>query len=202
MTALVGLVRIDLPGGPVIRLSEGGEVRWGADLFVPFDPSYGALGSVESLAEGIGVEVPALQLTLLPPSSASAASLVQPGSQSARVRLWLARYDPASMTVISAGSAMFDGFLDTATLVRGPGKLELRCQVVAMLERLFELNIGNSLNQTFHKSIWPGETGEDQATGLSLPDAWGVEGPVQATTYYSGGGGAETWAGRGTIRLA
>ena len=197
----VGLLKIEFPTRTV-RLCDGGYFVWGAETYRASDAVFGTIGSIEELTEGVGDEVPALELVLNPPIETAPASLVQPGFQNSRVRLWLARYDPASMTVISAGSAMFDGFLDTATLVRGPGKLELRCQVVAMLERLFELNIGNSLNQTFHKSIWPGETGEDQATGLSLPDAWGVEGPVQATTYYSGGGGAETWAGRGTIRLA
>src|SRR3546814_10142793 len=67
---------------------------------------------------------------------------------------------------------------------------EVAVSVVSLAERLFELNIGNSLNSAWHKSVWPGELGHDKATGLSLPVAWGVESPRSSgggTTrpYYS-----------------
>src|SRR3546814_1850748 len=54
---------------------------------------------------------------------------------------------------------------------------EVAVSVVSLAERLFELNIGNSLNSAWHKSVWPGELGHDNATGLSIPVAWGVESP-------------------------
>jgi len=201
MQAVVGLCRIDLRAGPVIRLSAGAEIKWGADLFVPFDPSYGALGGVDALGEGVGVEVPALQLTLLAPSATAAAALVQPGEQTARVRLWLAAYDPDTGLVTDAGDARFDGFLDTATLAYALRSLELRIQCVSVQERFFELNIGNSLSPTFHKSIWPGETGEDQATGLVIQDAWGVEAPPQQVAAPIGGAGGGMGLGFGDVRL-
>jgi hypothetical protein len=47
--------------------------------------------------------------------------------------------------------------------------------VVPNTARLLERNIGNSLNSAFHKSIWPGETGHDNADGLGRQIAWGVE---------------------------
>lgn len=201
---VTGLVRIDMPGGAVIRLSDGAEIRWGADVFVPSDAVYGTIGEIEPPEEGVGVEVPALPLVLLPPSTASAADLVQPGNQSAVVQAWIAEYDVASATVSGTPDRLFYGFLDTGTLVRGPGKLELQTMVVAWTERLMELNIGNSLNPTFHKSVWPGEGGEDHATGLGLPDAWGVEAPPSQFALPVGGGGsagsvftgAGVWAGR------
>lgn len=190
---VTGLVRIDLPDATVIRLAEGADVRWSAETYLASDPDWGAIGSIEALGEGVGVEVPAMQLTLLPPSTAAAATLVQPGVQKARVRLWLAQWDMATGTVTDAGAALFDGFLDQATLTRGPGRFELALSVVAALEHLFELQIGNWLSPTFHKLVWPGETGEDHATGLSLPDAWGVEAP---TPGYVGGAmpGKAPWA--------
>ena len=128
---------------------------------------------------------------------------MQPGNQTARVTLWLAQYDPATATVTGTPSVEFHGMLDQATLVRGGGKFELVVSVVSLLERLFELNIGNTLNPTFHKSIFPGEGGEDHATGLGLPDAWGVEAPAQSAASVGSGGsagsvftGAGVWAGR------
>src|SRR3546814_7709774 len=67
---------------------------------------------------------------------------------------------------------------------------EVAVSVVSLAERLFELNIGNSLNSAWHKSVWPGELGHDNATGLSIPVAWGVESPRSSgggttSPYYS-----------------
>src|SRR3546814_15904051 len=65
---------------------------------------------------------------------------------------------------------------------------EVAVSVVSLAERLFELNIGNSLNSAWHKSVWPGELGHDNATGLSIPVEWGVESPrssgVGTTRHY------------------
>lgn len=183
---VTGLVKIEMPDATVIRLSDGAEIKWGAETFRPRHATYGAIASVDSLSEGIGNEVPQLQLILHPPSTAAAADLVQPGSQKARVRCWVAQYNADSNAVIDAGDALFDGFLDQAKLTRGPGKFELAISVVSGQELLFELNIGNSQNPAFHKSIWPAETGQDHATGLVLQDAWGIEAPA-GQSYAVGG---------------
>jgi len=60
-----------------------------------------------------------------------------------------------------------------------------------MIERLLLRNSGNSLSAAWHKSIWPGETGHDQATGLKTPVAWGVAAPPGGVSGggYGGGGG-------------
>lgn len=187
MTTYAGLIRIDLPSAVVLRLSEGAEIKWGSDLFVPAHPVYGGLGSVEALTEGVGSEVPAAQIELLPPSTTSAAALVQPGAQKSLVRAWLAEIDLATSTVSGTPDLLFYGFLDQSRLVRGATALSLKISIVSLLEQLFELNIGNGLNPSFHKSVWPGETGEDQATGLVLQDAWGVESPLGQGGYASGG---------------
>lgn len=190
----IGLVRIDLPGGTVLRLSEGMAIRWGSETYLPRDATYGAIAGVQGIEEGLGDEVPMAMMKLLPPSTAAVAELVQPGIQRARVRGWWAEYDADAGTITGTPQEQFDGFLDRSELVRGPDSLELNFAVVAWLEYLFELNIGNSLNAGFHKSIWPGEGGEDHATGLTIPDAWGVEAPPANTTtvvpsyrtYWSG----------------
>ena len=196
---VTGLIKIELPGGVTIRLSDGGEFVWGAETFVPRHATYGAVAQVEGLEEGVGNEVPDLQILLNPPSATAAADLVQPGAQKSRVRCWVAQYDLDTNAVTDPGDPLFDGFLDQAKLTRGPGKFQLGLSVVSMLEQLFELNIGNSLNPTFHKAVWPAETGEDHATGLVLQDAWGVEAPPSGSSGTSGGGsggGGGSWADR------
>lgn len=189
----IGLIKIDLPGGATIRLSEGVVVSWAGEIYAPRDATFGSIGKIEGLEESIGGGVPQLQMTLNPPLTASAAALLIPGAQRARVRAWLAQFDVDMGEVTGVPALQFDGFLDRAELSRGPAVIELVVAVVSWLEHLFELNIGNSLNPGFHKQVWPGETGEDQATGLSLPDAWGVEAPPRAA---SGTSTATTMVGR------
>ena len=187
MPGYCGLVKIELNGGPVLYLSEGAEVKWGSDVFVPRHATYGGIGAVETLTEGVGNEVPALVLELLPPSTTAAADLVMPGVQKSLLTAWLAEYDSDTMTVTGTPVALFRGFLDQARLSRQGGALALRVSVVSLLEQLFELNTGNSLSPSRHKLVWPGETGEDQATGLVLQDAWGVQSPGNASSSYGSG---------------
>lgn len=181
---LTGLCQIDLPDH-TIRLCDGGRIDWDGEVFRARDAEFGTIGSVEPLSEGASDEIVPLVLTLLPSSTAAAADLVQPAFQGSRVRLWLAEFDVASGMVVGDPTLRFDGELDQAALTL---QLELELTVVAAVARLFELNIGNSLSPAFHKSVWPGETGHDQATGLSFPDAWGVEGAPMPASRTSGGG--------------
>lgn len=201
--AAVGLTKIELPGGATIRLSEGAEFIFGGELYAPRDATYGRIGGAEAIEEGIGNQVPALQLTLLTPSTTAAADLVQPGYQTARVRAWLAEYDPDTQAIIDAGDPVFDGFLDQAVLERGPDSFELSLSVVSLLERVFELNIGNALSDAYHQSIWPGELGEAHATGLGLADAWGTDSPVPVYAEAGGGGGGgPSWRGSQNVNYA
>ena len=187
---LIGLLKIELPSA-TIRLCDGGFMPWGAEMFRSSDPVYGTIGSVDSLSEGIAESVPALDLTLLPTALAAAADLVQPGFQRSRVRFWIAEFAPDDGMLVGAPEPMFDGQIDQATLVEGRGERRLELSIVSNLERLFSRNRGNSLNPRWHKSVWAGETGHDNATGLSVPVAWGVE--------SQGGGNGSSVGGPGSL---
>lgn len=193
--SFVGLLKIEFPTRTV-RLCDGGVFTWGAETYRAKDDVFGTLGGIAALSEGAGDEVPALELTLAPPGDTAPGSLVQPGFQNSRVRLWLAQFNPVSGAIIGSPQSLFDGQVDQSSLTIGRGRKELQISVVSKLERLFQRNIGNSLNPTFHKSVWPGETGEDNATGLSKPVAWGVESPPGTPGGGSlGGGGRPWWSG-------
>ena len=193
MIGMAGLLRIDFPTGTV-RLCEGGIVRWGSDAFRGRHATFGVVGAIEGLEEGVGAMVPAMQLTLLPSDAATPGDLSQPGFQKSPVWLWLAEYDPATSQVIGTPQLQFLGQVDQTVLTL---KKELRITVVSQAERLFSLNRGNPLSPVMHKRLFPGETGEDQATGLGVSVAWGVESPSTS------GGGAFTsartpaWVGGG-----
>ena len=193
--ALVGLAEIQLPAR-TIRLCDGGVIRWGAIDFASEDPDFGTLGAIDRLEEGVGVEVPALTVTLLPPDPEAAAMIAAPGNQASPARFWLADYNRATNRVVGSPQLLFNGMIDQLRFsVRRTG-MEIGATIVSLLERLFELNIGNSLNSAFHQRIWTGETGQDNATGLSRPVAWGVEAPPGYAYSAGSGGGAGIWTGR------
>lgn len=185
-----GLLKVELPTRTV-RLCDGGVIFWGTETFRGRDGQFGAVSGAESLTEGVGNEVPAFSLTFAPDASAAPGDLVQPGFQMARVRYWIAEWNPANCAVTGTPSLLFDGRLDQVELRVGKDSRELESSVVSSAERLFAARSGNGMAPTFHKSVWPGETGHDGATGLSVARAWGVEAPPPAAaanfTGYTGG---------------
>lgn len=181
--AITGLIKITLPDH-TIALCDGGFFQYEGDTYLSSDTVFGVISSVEGLSEGVGNEVPALRIGFLPPGTSEPADLSKPGYQNARVIARIAEYDVETGLITQILSTEFIGILDQTTVTRGRGTYELDCSVVADGERLFQRNLGNSLNGPFHKTVWPGELGEDNATGLNIPIAWGVEKPAG----YSGGG--------------
>src|SRR5690606_3785725 len=112
---------------------------------------------------------------------------------------WIAEYDVAT-GIISTADVQFDGQIDQTVFSSGRGTKELSMSIVSLAERLFEGNIGNTLNSTWHKSVWPGEKGHDNATGLSVPIAWGTEAPRSYRTgegtgqgFFTRNGGQVGW---------
>lgn len=192
--ALTGLLTIELPEA-TLRFTDGGFIEYGGETYRAKDDTFGTIQSVQPLSEGVGDSVPALSITLLPPDTSAVAELAKPGHQTSQVQFVLAEYDVDAGTINSA-DVLFTGQIDQSVLTVGKGKRELSMSVVSLAERLFEGNTGNSLNPTFHKSVWPGETGHDNATGLAVPVAWGVERPGGGGSTYGGGGGP---AGRGNV---
>lgn len=183
--ALTGLVKITLPARTLLYC-DGGFFVYNTETYREKDDVYGTIGRVETLSEGVGDSVPAMVMTLLPPSTSAVASISIPGNQTSSVTFTIAEFD-IETGVISTGEEVFVGQLDQTVFTLGRDRRELTMSIVSLAERLFEGNIGNSLNSTFHKSVWAGETGEDNATGIGKPIAWGVEKPPSVTTSYSGG---------------
>ena len=188
---LIGLCKIELPDGDV-NLCDGGFIVFDGDTYQSHDAVFGTIGSIEAMAEGVGDEVPALEMTLLPPGTSEPGDLSQPGLQTSRVRFWIGEYDVDAGTLDGTPDLMFDGQLDRTMLTVGRSR-ELAISVVSLAERLFEMNTGNSLNPAWHKSVWPGELGHDNATGLSVPVAWGTASPPSASNPVTRPRGIPDW---------
>ncbi len=180
---LTGLVKIELPSHTIL-LCDGDFFNYAGDTYRSKDAIFGTIQGFESVEESVGDVVPAIIITLLPPTTSAVADISQPGNQTARVTFMVAEYD-VDTRVISSADVMFLGQVDQTVFTLGKATRKLTMSVVSVAERLFEGNIGNSLDSEFHKSVWPGETGHDNATGLSVSVAWGTENPNDTTTTAS-----------------
>lgn len=195
---IIGLLEIGLPSpAPAVRLCDGGFIVFDGDTYRSSDPTFGTIASVEAMTEGIGEEVPALELVLLPDDSAAPEDLTQPGFQQSIVRFWIGEYDPDTGLIDGTPDLLFHGQIDQTSLSVSKGRRELAMTIVSTVEKLFLRNRGNSLNPRWHKSVWPGETGHDNATGLTTPVAWGVESAGGANGSSRGGSGGGGFGGGG-----
>lgn len=186
--SLTGLIKIELPEASVL-LCDGGFFVWNGEVYQSIDPLFGVITSVEGLEEGVGDEVPALELEFAPPGSTAVADLSQAGYQQSRVRMWIGEFDPETGEIVGEPQQEFDGLIDQTTLRVGRAERSLAITIVSTGERLFQRNIGNSLSPAFHKSLFPGELGHDNATGLKKPVAWGVASPLTASPAPASGNG-------------
>lgn len=180
-TGYIGLLKMELPTGDV-RLCDGGFIVFDGETYTSKHATFGSVSSLSPMNEGVGDVIPALELELLPDGSADPGDLGQPGFQRSRCRLWLGEYDVDTGLISGTPDLLFDGQLDQCTLKVDATERSLASTIVSTAERFFQRNAGNSLSDGYHQSVWPGEKGEANATGLSVPVAWGVEAPPRTTT--------------------
>ncbi|MGK2908568.1 MAG: hypothetical protein ACSLE1_01990 [Sphingobium sp.] len=181
---LIGLMKMELRDGRTIRLCDGGFVTVSGETYTSADQFFGTIASLEAFSEGVGDTVPAFNMTFLPVSTAAAGDISASGMQGSRTRFYIVEVNAETDQPVEAADLQFDGQLDQTTLRIGRGKRELDVGVVSTSERLFSVNEGNSLNPRRHKSVFPGELGEDNATGLGISVAWGVETQPGAAVSY------------------
>jgi len=192
---LAGLCTIELPGA-TLRLCDGGQVIWGEDVFRAKDADWGSIGQLEAFEEQGGDEAPGASMTFLPASSAAAADLALPANQMSPVRFWLVQVEEATGTVVSGADELIaDMLVDTSEIKFGRGKRLVDLGLVSAADRLFEINIGNWLVAAFHKDVWPGEQGLDNAVDVGTTVAWRSKAPPRGsvTVGSGGGGGGKLW---------
>jgi hypothetical protein len=199
---IFGALKVDLPDGTVTLLDGAGTVTFGGDTYTGRDALFGVLDTVDSIQDGGGDSAPALSITLLPDSDADAADICSPTMQGSPVSLYLGAVDPATGAVIADPLLIFSGELDQPVLTIDNGIRQLTFECASAFERLFSGDEGARLADSFHKSIWPGETGLANATGVLKTVFWGLDKPKGAITYGVPGGfvgGSNAVVGGGLI---
>jgi hypothetical protein len=188
---IAGLAKITLPGRTLL-LCDGGMVRWGGETYFSEDVEFGTIGAFGLQPDGLGGLAPGGQLTFIPASGAAAAALANPAFQNSRMQFWLAEMVRQTGFVVGSPVSLFDGLLKTATIRSARGTRRVEIPFVSRADRLFRNNQGNVCSDSFHQSVWPGELGLVNATGVPTTRAFGIEGPPRSSATYgvTGGGGA------------
>jgi hypothetical protein len=180
-----GAIAVDLPGYSLNLLDGSGVLSFAGRTFTGKDPVFGTIAAVETISDGFGDTVPAVSITFLPASDASAASLAGPTMQGSPVYIYVGAVDPVTGIPIPDPHLLALMELDVPTLHKEPNARSLEYECVSVFVRLFEDDEGARLAPGFHKSIWPGELALDEITGVTQTYYWGVEGVniTGAVTY-------------------
>lgn len=149
---------------------------------------YGDLVAGESFTDGDGNTAPRLKLTLqIDPSVIP--DWLDPEVQGSAVTVWLGAVDRATGAPVADPEVAFRGEVDQPVLNIGRDRCALDLDICSYLERFFDVNEGVRLNDAWHQSIWPGEKGLDQVTGIQRQQPWGIGG---GGTAFKGGRAQET----------
>jgi hypothetical protein len=189
MNGVTKLFRFDLPGGAVF-LNDGGITTWGGNTYRATHPVLGGIAQVSELSFGFGPELPECEFVFAPPSNGALAPLQSGAFLRVGVRYWIADFNPSTGAVVGTPHLEFAGRMDRVRQTHGFRQLGIVVSCVPETEVLLFSDDGNGLSPEFHKSVYPGETGHDQATGLVIPVAWGVAGGAQNGSGGSGGSGS------------
>jgi hypothetical protein len=179
-----GAIRFELPSTDLALLDGSGQIVFDGFTYRGQDATYGTLGEIETLSDGTGDTAPAVSVTLYPSGDAAAADLASPTYQGAPVYLHVGAIEPSTGAVIGT-HLLFAGEIDVPKLRSEANSRALDMEIVSVFQRFFAEDEGIRLSPNWHKSVWPGETGLDDVTGVQDTVYWGVEAPKQ-TIYYLG----------------
>jgi hypothetical protein len=170
---MAGLLQIDYPDY-TLRLCDGSAaINFNGDIFTGSDERFGTIAAVEAISEAAGDSAPGLVITLFPPDLTSAVELSSPQMQGSSVKLWLCVVDPVTGLVVPEPELLFVGEVDVPTLKGSGTERSVEVQCVSVFEELFADNEGARLSDSFHKEVWPGETGLENMTGIVRNILWG-----------------------------
>jgi hypothetical protein len=182
---LAGLLKLELPDSDVL-LSDGGTVVFGGDTYLSKHATMGTISAIETVTEGVGDAAPSGTITFLPAPGANVDDVCHASMQGSRLRVWVAEIDDDTGATIGTPRQEQDSVIDIPRLVLGAGKRLVEMDFAGSLERLFIVNRGNALSGEFHRRIYPGERGLDNATGVSSQFAWGVASAPRGTSGTMG----------------
>lgn len=188
------LVRVQLPGYTLCHLVGSAEVPFNNERFVGEDPRFGILVAASNLKDGVADEAPDWSLTFVPPTEIVASELAAATAQGGEVAGWLGLIDPATGRLLPEPCQLFAGELDVPRLRVGKGTRTLEWRCASALEPFHDEEKGARLSDSWHRLVWPNETGLANMTGTDKTSMWGVEKPP-STVRVTGGSVSASFLG-------
>ncbi|WP_374649108.1 hypothetical protein [Rhizorhabdus sp.] len=179
------LIEVTLPDHVMRLLAGAGAVAWGTKTFAGVDSRFGTLAAADAIEDGAGDQAPAFSFTVMPPSNIAAADIASASYQGSPVSVWLAAVHPTSGLLIPDPYLLFTGVLDQPVLKVGRGTRSVDFDCVSDFDRLLEEDEGARLTDSFHQSLWPGELGFANVTGVEQTVYWGTANPNPGAPIYT-----------------
>ncbi|QBX37216.1 hypothetical protein E4M02_02620 [Brevundimonas sp. S30B] len=166
-----------------LRLTTGGVVVWGSEVFLQRDPTYGVLADLPPFEDGIDNQTTRVDLGFYPDGEAALAAMAGNEHQGSRIEVFDCAIDPDTGALWGEPDELFSGEVDFARFVIGErNELILECETEDAL--LNEPNEDRRLSDSAHRDIWPGELGMSHVTGVGRKIYWRQNPP----SGMSGGG--------------
>lgn len=170
------------------------------------DDTFGTMGALRAMTEGLGMEAPRMRIEIRPPTLTAAATLCLPTNQGSLVRLFIGAIHLETGAIIET-SVEFIGKLDVPRYMGGKAR-RVEYDVFSPWELLFAESEGDRLNDAKHREAFPLERGLEYVTDVERQLPWGGDVPkspaissTQGTNYGGGGtgfGGGSSGGGGGS----
>lgn len=170
-------LEIILPGPVNVRLLDGpGSVVIGGNTFTGLDATYGALGIIQSFADGVDTVSPHLIVQMAPPTNAAAATLAGATAQGSVTTLYFGVLNTATGALVGSIDTLFVGEIDFGRLTAGRNSRWVELDISSVWDRFFDVDEGFALNNAWQKSVYSAELGLEYVTDIQLQIPWGTDG--------------------------
>lgn len=179
-------LELKLPSATV-RLSDGGFYSFSVDgvvqTFDALDETFGALGGVGPITDGVSGEFPTTDVVILYRSNAALAALAAPDAQDSLARVWALALDPVTGLVLGAPQRWFKGRTNVPSLSINENDQSLSISLNSILAAAKQADEGARLNDGYHQRAWPGEKGLEYSSSVDQVDYWGSDTPKAVVDY-------------------
>lgn len=173
-------LELKLPGHD-LRLTDGPFYTFEVDpgvavTFTSKDATYGTLGGIGQITDGVSEGFPTTDVLMLPASNAAVAALSAPAAQGSRARVWQVTLDQVTDQVIGF-RRRFKGWTDVPSYSVDEGTKTLSIKLNSVLAAVRQADEGARLNDGFHQQAWPGERCFEFSSMIEQVDYWGSDTP-------------------------
>ena len=166
-------LKITLPDYTIRLIDGSGFATFNGETYRGSDDTYGVIAGIEAISESIATDAPDLAISLSPPSTSAFVALNNPALQGSPVMVFFGVLNDQTGTVIGSPELLFSGELDFCQSTSDQGSRLIEMFVKSVFDRLMVPNEGERLNDEWHQSIWPGETGLALAVESLTAPIWG-----------------------------